>query len=439
MLTTEAFNALLKTLEEPPEHVKFIFATTEPNKVPATIISRCQRYDFKRIPVPKIIEGLKEVSRKEKYTIDEQALFAIAKAAQGGLRDALSILDQLSALSDKGIGEADVYSMLGLVEVDLLFDLVDHIGDGDCAKALETLDAVVNKGKDVKQLIKELTEHYRHLMVIKVGGKTLGKLVDYPVAIKELLLKQTDKFELSDIIQSIDTLIAAQDAARITENIRMALEVAIARLSYRGQLPASAAKPSPAAARPTPSRTASAAPAASPVLKNKRGAVDNVGSPKPAAKPEPKPTMSDQVDDELSRLDEPEEKPPVVDIGEPLAVQEEVELDLEHVRKVWDLLTSAVSKEKMSIATCLQEGMPTRLDSKYLYIGFPPKCSFHRDSVDDQNNRMMIERIFSEQLKHKVSLKFEMVEEVEEARMDDNVQSTLDAFGGKVVNRWHNE
>lgn len=426
MLTTEAFNALLKTLEEPPAHVKFIFATTEPNKVPATIISRCQRYDFKRIPMKKIIEGLKVVSEKEKYDIDEAALFAIAKAAQGGLRDALSILDQLSALSDKGISESDVYSMLGLVEVGLIFELIDQIGDKNCAGALQILDDIINKGKDVKQLIKEVTEHFRHLMVIKVGGKSLGKLVDYPVAVKEQFLKQCEKFELDEILTAIDTLIASQDAARITENIRMPLEVAIARLTYSTQpVAASAPNAVPVQAAPKSAPVAPVRPSPSKVLKNNRGSVDNTGTA----------AIKKDFDDE------PEEEIPVVDIGEASLNDEPITVDIEHVRKVWDLLTSAVSKERMSVATYLQEGYPIRMDDNYLYIGFPARCNFQKEASEDQANCHMIERIFSDQLKHKISLKFETMEEADagEVRVDDNVQSTLEAFNGKVVNRWHNE
>ncbi|MCK5082236.1 MAG: DNA polymerase III subunit gamma/tau, partial [Candidatus Omnitrophica bacterium] len=162
MLTPEAFNALLKTLEEPPEHVKFIFATTAPNKIPATIISRCQRFDFKRISMNIIIDTLSKVSKKEKFKIDQEALYAIGKAAQGSLRDALSILDQLSALSEKGIVSSDVFSMLGLVETQFLFELTDALCEKNCSLCLQTLEKIIDKGKDIKQLSRDITEHFRH-------------------------------------------------------------------------------------------------------------------------------------------------------------------------------------------------------------------------------------------------------------------------------------
>src|SRR3989338_8878425 len=232
MLTTEAFNALLKTLEEPPAHVKFIFATTSPNKLPATIISRCQRFDFKRISIDDMSKHLSGICKTEKIKVEEEALFAIAKAAQGALRDALSILDQLSALAEEGIKSSDVYSMLGLVETQVLFDITDALAAKDCSKALQAVDAIIEQGKDIKQLTKDLTEHFRHLMVVKVGGKTLSKLVDYPAAIKEMLHLQSHKFALKEIIQTIHMLIECQEAARITELLRLPLELAFAQLTY---------------------------------------------------------------------------------------------------------------------------------------------------------------------------------------------------------------
>ena len=235
MLTEPAFNALLKTLEEPPEHVKFIFATTEPNKVPETILSRCQRFDFKRIRLNTIIPFLETICKQEKLKIDEDALCSIAKAAKGGLRDALSILDQVSALCEKKILASDVSSMLGLVDADLLFELVDALGDMDCVSALSFLENLIDKGKDIKQLTKDLTEHYRNLMIIKVGNTSLGKLIDYPSAVKTNFLVQSEKFTLKKIINTIDMFIQSQEMARVTESHRMALEVAFAKLTYQGE------------------------------------------------------------------------------------------------------------------------------------------------------------------------------------------------------------
>ncbi|MCA9404657.1 MAG: DNA polymerase III subunit gamma/tau [Candidatus Omnitrophica bacterium] len=421
MLTTEAFNALLKTLEEPPAHVKFIFATTEPNKLPQTIISRCQRFDFKRIAMNRIVDGLKAVSKKEKYKIDESALFSIAKAAQGSLRDALSILDQLSALSEDGIKEDDVYGMLGLVEVELLFALVDHIAQQNCAAALQDLDTLISKGKDVKQLLKDLTEHFRHLMVVHIGGTDLKHLVDYPASIKERLWKQSQEFDLPKILKAIDTLIKAQEDARITESLRMPLEVALAKLTFSENLDAAVPSVKAPRAQPAPPKPR---PAAKPRLNEKTGSAAVVPVPKASPSPADPPPADDEGEEDL---------PPEVEMPDP------VEQDIQHVQKVWDVLTSAVSKEKMSVATYLQEGYPQRYEKDFLVIGFPPHCSFQMDAVGDQKNTQMVERIFADKLRQPVKIKLETVAAQQDIPVEEKVQKTLDSFGGKVVNRWHNE
>ncbi len=147
MLTTQAFNALLKTLEEPPAHVKFIFATTEPQKVLPTILSRCQRFDLRRIPASLIVKHLKEIAKKEKVAIDDEALAAIARGAEGGLRDAESTLDQLIAFCGNKIAEADVLSVFGLVAHDRIAALTDAVLDGQTTKSLQVLKELDDAGQ----------------------------------------------------------------------------------------------------------------------------------------------------------------------------------------------------------------------------------------------------------------------------------------------------
>ncbi len=416
MLTTEAFNALLKTLEEPPEHVKFIFATTSPNKVPATIISRCQRFDFVRIPIKTVVELLAAISQKEGFKISHEALYAIAKAAQGSFRDALSILDQLGALSDRAIEANDVFSMLGLVETQLLFDLSEALGKKNCTLALETLEKITDKGKDVKQLMRDLIEHFRNLMVIKVGGKTLGKLVDYPVAIKEMYLTQCDLFSLKDILNAIDTFVGAQEIARITESLRMPLEIAFAKLTYQNE-PVNEVKTTASTAvqvtQPKPNPPAPAANSYSPmnVLRNQKGQVDISGS-------------------------EPE---PIKEVIAPPAENFVKNLDIDKIRQIWDTLTHAVSKEKMSVATYLQEGIPSTLEGTKLTISFPPESSFNKNALEDQNHKRLIERVLSEKLNAAMVINLTIGDKLKSPEEDDVVKNALNTFQGKVVNRWHNE
>ncbi len=430
MLTTEAFNALLKTLEEPPGHVKFIFATTDPNKVPSTIISRCQRYDFKRIALKESVEALQKICRKEKLQVDQQALYAIAKAAQGSFRDALSILDQVSALSSRGITDEDVYAMLGLVEVDLLFELTDALAKKDCVAALKVFDSIVEKGKDIKQLTKDLVEHFRNLMVIKIGGKSLGKLVDYPVAIKEKYLAQSQMFSLNEILDAIDIFIKAQDMARVTETLRTPLEIAFARLSCENDLPrgqdivVNAQKPGKKdSVRKTVKKHSPAA------LKE---------APPPSRSPE-KDAEADLIPPAVEEDDDPE------DSHEPLVQEKDiapVALDLEKIRQSWDALTYGVSRKRMSLATYLQEGAPVDLKGNKLTIGFAPDHLFHKETLEQQDNRQVVEQIFNEKLRTKIIIEYVMVDQLDSDHtvLDEPlIQTALEKFQGKVVSKWHND
>ena len=435
MLTTEAFNALLKTLEEPPAHVKFIFATTAPQKVPATIISRCQRFDFKRISVETIVATMAAISKKEKFKIDQDALYTIAKAAQGSLRDALSILDQLSALSDEGIEAKDVFSMLGMVETQFLFDLTGALARKNCTLALEILEKIIDQGKDIKQLNKDLIEHFRNLMVVKIGGKALGKLIDYPAAVKDMYLNQCAQFTLKDILKAIDTFIETQEIAGITESARMPLEVAFAKLTYTGeafvQPPGVAASAPARPAQPQPQPASKKQPEVKPVpgfstagvLKNEKGQLDLA----------PAPNKNADDEDASEEIEEIREDVPLSSPALPET------LDLAKIKRCWDTLTFAVSRERMSLATYLQEGTPLEFKDGRLTIGFPPKCAFQKGALEDQSTKQLVAKIFLAKLETPVSLHYELIGDFKPQEEESIIKEALNTFNGKVVSRWHKE
>ncbi len=170
MLTTEAFNALLKTLEEPPEHVLFILATTETHKIPATILSRCQRYDFKRLTVQDIVNRLQEVVDQSNFSATEEALNLIASYCDGGMRDALSLLDQCMVMSEGEIDEQLLRSLLGIANRESIRQLIRAIADKNVKNALDSLQKIIADGKDIKQLIADLTEYFRGIMLFKAGA-----------------------------------------------------------------------------------------------------------------------------------------------------------------------------------------------------------------------------------------------------------------------------
>ncbi len=174
MLTKEAFNALLKTLEEPPAHVKFMFATTEPEKVLPTILSRCQRFDLRRIPSALIVKHLQHVAKQEKVTIEDAALGAIARGAEGGMRDAESTLDQLISFCGNRIEEADVLSMFGLTAQNQLMELSRAVLAGEFETALRQLNELANNGKDLGRLLADLLNHFRNLLIFQIARGDLS-------------------------------------------------------------------------------------------------------------------------------------------------------------------------------------------------------------------------------------------------------------------------
>lgn len=231
MLTTEAFNALLKTLEEPPAFVKFIFATTHPHKVIPTVLSRCQRFDFRRIPVIEIIAQLEKIIKSENVDVDKEVLFAIARASDGALRDAESILDQLVSFSKDKISLKDVISVLGLVEEDLLFEITDKIIQRDARGALVLLNSLIDEGKDIAVFLSSLLEHFRNLMVAKITQTDI-ELIDLPKDICERLFKQAKEFTLEEIFSSFNILVATQEMSKRLESVRIPLEISLVRLAH---------------------------------------------------------------------------------------------------------------------------------------------------------------------------------------------------------------
>ena len=266
MLSTEAFNALLKTLEEPPEYATFILATTEPRKLPATILSRCLRLDFKRIPENVLISGMKQICEDIGIQVTEPALRIIAANADGSVRDGLSILDQCISGGDKTVDAPDVLDFLGASGEEVFITLTDLITKRKTAEAIEYLDSVLADGKDVRQLIRDWIGHYRNLM--------MTRFIRDPQAVINLSAENIDRvrqqssvMELEDITRGIMELSKTADAARWSTQPRILLEVCMVNLCQGGgMLPASGGRMQNQVGRGrAPRAAAPAAPVAAPV------------------------------------------------------------------------------------------------------------------------------------------------------------------------------
>ncbi|MFA6216431.1 MAG: DNA polymerase III subunit gamma/tau [Candidatus Omnitrophota bacterium] len=399
-ITAEGFNALLKTLEEPPPFVKFIFATTHPHKVMPTILSRCHRLDFRRVSVIEIIVQLEKIVAAEGASVDKNVLFAIAKSSDGSLRDAESILDQLISFAKDNVSLADVTSMLGLVEQEIFFVMAEHIIKKDAAAALRLLHEIIDEGKDVGIFLTNFIEHFRNLMVAKVTQAD-AELIDLPAELCQRLLQQSQSLRLEEIFSAFTILVNTQEMCKRLDSTRIPLEVSLVRLANK---PPPAGEISPAAEVRKELRTHNSfVPAKAPVEKQEIRPVKE-------AKPE----------------EEPKQEPP----------RATTVVSLENIKEGWQRTISGLSETKMSVATYLNEGAAVNMQHNLLTISLPKNCSLHKEVLEKKENKMLIEKSFSQSFNAALKVYFILSEEQkQEHNSMDNpiVRSAMDMFQGRIV------
>ena len=403
-ITPDGFNALLKTLEEPPEFVKFIFATTHPQKVIPTIISRCQRMDFRRITVIEIIAQLEKIVRQENIVVDKEVLAAVARSSDGSLRDAESVLDQLVSFSKENISLKDAISVLGMVEQEVLFALTDKIIQKDPGAALKLFNEIIDDGKDPGVFLINLIEHFRNLMVAKVSqGDT--KLVDLPQEICDHLFKQSQSLSLEEIFTAFNILVATQEMTKRLDSQRIPLEISLVRLAH--------------------SRTESHKPEGSGLASNSQSHKIQLDS---SSAVNPKTTdLAPEKKEQPQQI----QAEAVKDIPAPI-----VAITLEKVKEVWGNVVNNLSRIKMSVSTYLSEGEPTKVQGDLVTVAFPKSCSLHKESLDRKENKAIVEKAASELCNAELRMNFiltaEMTQNVD-ARSNPFIKSALEMFGGRVV------
>jgi DNA polymerase-3 subunit gamma/tau len=230
MLSIAAFNALLKTLEEPPAHILFFFATTEPHKIPITILSRCQKYDFRRIGAEPIYGHLKSLCEKEGVGMPEESLRLIAREADGSMRDSLSLLDQVMACAQGELTHEQVLDILGAFDSAVLSSIFHAANQGDVPRLLTLLDDLYNSGKDLKKLFGDLLGHFRDLMVVRLAGNAEA-LVDLSSEEIDQMRRQVDGMSVSHLEQMLDLLAREETSVRLSTQPKLAMEMALVRLA----------------------------------------------------------------------------------------------------------------------------------------------------------------------------------------------------------------
>jgi len=377
MLSIPAFNALLKTLEEPPPHVKFIFATTEPGKILATILSRCQRFDLKRIPVPAIIERLALVAKTEKIKVDEDALLAIARGAEGGLRDAESALDQLVSFRGSGIKENDVLSVFGMVARTTLEDLAGKTLSGDIESVIGLVAELDEEGKDLQRLVIELLGHFRNLLVCLHGGGEKA-VPDLTAAQLDVLKKQACLVKPDRLLRMTEILSETEDRMRYALSKRTLLETALIRCARASGVVSlqeiledmnTLLRAGETAAGVEPPRAREQAPAAV--------------RERPAKYEKKKKEPAPERESESGKKDE-----------------------AALLTGKWRKIVEDVGKISMAARAPLADASPVSVDGDKVVIGFDPEFAHEVDNFKSGRNRKAVEHVIGALLKRDIVAEF---------------------------------
>ncbi len=378
MLTPEAFNALLKTLEEPPSHTIFVLATTELQKVPLTIISRCQRLDFGRIKLAEIVAHLSKVAEKEGFEIEPKALNLISRVAEGCMRDAVSLLDQLVSFAGHKISYDNVVLMLGTADEELLFAFAEGIANGDIAKVLGLVEKGLEEGRSTSQVTRDLISHFRHLLHVKVGsGEVLELTADY----LERLHGQAKQFTLDNIKEAIQSLSRAELDMKWHPHARLVLEVALLELLE---------------------------------VRSKVKGLD----------------AGIEVGNEKQKLEDHSPQP-ISSINTGIHSQN----PMTKIKLHWNDILESVKKKSIFGYVSLHEGEPREVNEKgKLVITFKKGYAFHKERLEDRKNKESVEEAIRESIGEKIPIECIIAEAgATVAAPAISANMVADFFEGRIV------
>ena len=367
MLSSAAFNALLKTLEEPPEHVKFIFATTEPQKVLPTILSRCQRFDLHRIPANLIANHLQFIAGKEKISLEPAAAHAIARGAEGALRDAESMLDQLVAFCGEKIAENDVLDVFGFTSEQTVADLTGRILSGETPGAIDLLHQQSDAGKDMMRLMSDLIAYLRDLLVFKAKPDAVKE--DVRADVQTSLARYAALITTGRLLELLDQFAAAEGRMKWAPNKKLHLEVAIIKaIQSLGQ-------------------------ATLDEVIEKLGELRNGDGPQPAVPPAQRVAG---VDDRGSHEDESHMRKPGISDAESKSGASCVAETSPDANKLWQQILAKVPTQKAFVRNSAAAAHVLGIDGRNFQIGFAPGDKAMMDILGTQANRKLLETLLHE-------------------------------------------
>jgi DNA polymerase III subunit gamma/tau len=423
-ITHDAFNALLKTLEEPPSHVKFIFATTNPDKVPLTILSRCQKLQFGLLSNDKITQKLKYIAEQEEIKVTEDLFKYIARASFGSIRDAESIFDQVVPLIVEGIELENILDLLGQSPEHKIAGFIENLLDRETTPAIMVISEIIEQGRDLDNFLTTAIEYLRNVMLAKLGESFLVKVSVLPPELCKQFKSLSDKVTMNFLLGLVDEFIKAKRLAKFLPSLRIPLELAVIKSTYQDQT----SKIDNSCNR-YHSEEGTKGESTSPG-KNKTGFnhktaalnLESVSKVFDSLKKKKKPKHE-------SLAGEDQEKKEEVTVGE--------SLDMDKVKDNWEKVIDNISKERMAVATYLREAYLVKTDGIMLYLGFPKNLSFHKECLNTNEYKQLLQQELERVLGCKVGVIYILLD-CEKKIQDNNnskniVKHIKDEFSGEII------
>ena len=422
MLSKGAFNALLKTLEEPPKHLIFILATTEVEKLPQTILSRCQRFDFKRVTTKDIVKNMKNICGEIGVDVDDKVLNLIARNSDGAMRDALSLLDQCISFKEGKLTLEDALQILGITNNDIIFEMVDSIKARDIEKSLHIIDEIMQKGKDVNQFIKDLLVHYRNLMIVKTSTNP-SDIIDFEEETIERYKEQVQDVSLPYILNALKILNQAENSSKWSSQPRIVLEMAVVKLIDSIDISSLEER-----------------------IDKLEEAIQSGSMPKIEKRETVQSQKKEKKAEKIEVEEKKEEKGKSQENSEEVIAQNSIiddgkDMDLETVKKEWSNFMKELKKQRISLQALLAEGKILSMENGVLTIGFAKGFGIHKEAVSKKGNKEYIEKALASYFNKNIRVQFVMEDEfgVEDIKNDEEkenerlVKQVTDLFGEDLV------
>lgn len=425
MISKGASNALLKILEEPPKHLIFILATTEPQRLPATILSRCQRFDFKRILVNDIVQNMNDILDELGIKADQRGLNLIARNSDGAMRDALSLLDQCISFSGNEMTYDYILSILGIVNNDILCEMADSIIERNSNKALEIIEKIIRNGKDINQFIKDLISYFRNLMVVSISDNIDG-VIDETDEMIEKLKEQSKSIKTNDIINILKILSDADAQCKWSTQPRVILEVSIIRMLNQS---------SELDLKDLTERVSKLEEMLS------KGIVTSTETRK--NKSEVAPSNKTKISSPENNSDKNKGKNTSQDLSHENNFKQ-VDVNFDTIKKEWDNVLRAIKKQRVALHALIMEGKPVSYNNNVLTIAFEDGFRFHKEAIEKKENKEMVQQIISKCVHSNLEIKFVMTEDLiyaeqkknekpQKEESEDLVEEVLNVFGKEIV------